>query len=769
MNVLKIFKASILMCGILLLSFMTNCMFAEDAVSNLITNGDFENKLAFWKITDGGSSGVESTVGQIDEMHYFSGLASLKVVKNSADAVWANSSLFPLKPQASYSLKIAYKTENTDNKEPVQVRLMTMTAKGKPLPKNYLWVRLGPATEWTTSEKVYDADADAEQGLITIFFNGKGNIWIDNIILQETGTNKEQTIEINGKNFSYKPRFEMADPTRQDGSLPEKNEAIIFYQRDPRMIYPDSIPQPDEKVTVLKKFAVPGEIAAYCFAVYAGTDKTLIDFQASDLTGGNNEAISGNLFQKKTVSFWKQAASGARPSYYIIPELLENFEKLKITSNSSRIFWLQLKVPDEVKSGRYSGKVKLVFENNQTSELPLSLNILPFKLEETKASWMMFTSVPAGKFMPRSFTRAEQVRYFRDMSEYGITGIIPLRIFPVYDYNAGKIENLKFAPMSFADLFSIMKEAGLKGPFVWEMEHILELGLIEKITGKKKSGIKWPLEENSLPAVQDGFKFILSEVDKTVRKHDMDWYYFGIDEPANEGRMPQALWEWTMARQAGVKIATAVYYYDHLAPIAPHVDVDINVFQGDSQESFKKFQNLAETNNFKYWFLGAGCYGGQEGGLMPNRYLCGFLFYKLGAPAHVSWFYQWVKGSPDDDFDGATDGCKDACITYPCSSNSAGEVSLSTLQWEGIREGIIDYKYADTLQKYINRADDKKLDKEAEKARRVLAKVMAAVPWRLEYEAGNCYSKPGNFSSDLADKLRWLLAEEISRLKELLK
>ena len=157
---------------------------------------------------------------------------------------------------------------------------------------------------------------------------------------------------------------------------------------------------------------------------------------------------------------------------------------------------------------------------------------------------------------------------------------------------------------------------------------------------------------------------------------------------------------------------------------------------------------------------------------MPNRYQAGFLFYKSGARAEVSWIYQEIKNSPWTDFHrtsvvGGED--KDACITYPAHNISADKVTISTLQWEGIREGIDDYKYLYTLKEYIKEARNKGYIKEAENTEKRLNELLESMPWADTWQCGNSYSNPGNFTNETATKYRWLIATEIMKLQRLIR
>lgn len=716
---------------------------------NLIDNADFENGLSGWSVND--QNTATGTASQYSSV-VFDASSVLIVEKPGEELTLASSLSFPLHPNTPYSLSIRYKTQNTDTPYPLQVR-MTVKGNGHAQVNNYLWLSLPPSSDWTTREikgNAYFTGNPADTGYITIFFNGTGKFWVDKVGVQE------ELLDINGKKYVYEPRAQVPDPPR-----PYIN-SITIYQRGPRAVYPGSVPQIGEDVSSLTKSAAPNERAALHFAVYAPQDELLQDIQISDLTNANGDIIPGSIFQKKIVDSWTQRTAYYKDSYYVIPEKINDFEPADIKAGGSQLLWLPFQVPANAAAGEYQGTIQLQFGDGTTRQIPLSFQVMSFDLVSPQADWIMYTSLPINNAITGApFTHDQQVKYFRDMSDYGITGLLPQLILPEYDYINGQVTNIHFEPMQFNELFSITNEAGLNGPTIWYTGYLLESNLILNITGQPPNG-GFPYAENSNPEVQEGFKAIISAAKQQLDPKG-EWYYMGIDEPHNGGRLPQYEWEAQLAREAGAHTAATVYPYDAVTQLAPLLDVDVNSFLGNSQTEYDNYMALAQQQSFDYWYLGAGCYTGQEGGLMPNRYLSGFLFYKLGVPAHAIWTYQRFKDDPSNDFDGGGSEMKDFCITYPSADND--NASISTLQWEGIREGIIDYKYAATLQKYIDLAEQNNLPAEAAAGRQVMSNVMAAVPWRLDYQPENSYSEPGNFTNEKADELRSMLANEITRLK----
>ncbi|MDD5599234.1 MAG: DUF4091 domain-containing protein, partial [Victivallaceae bacterium] len=107
-------------------------------------------------------------------------------------------------------------------------------------------------------------------------------------------------------------------------------------------------------------------------------------------------------------------------------------------------------------------------------------------------------------------------------------------------------------------------------------------------------------------------------------------------------------------------------------------------------------------------------------------------FYKSGAIGEVSFVYQRLgkTGDPFDDFDANKySEPKDAYIVYPAEN---GKDIIPTLQWEGIREGIDDYKYIYTLEELIKENKKHPLTRNhAEKTEKKLKELLSSCPWGI--------------------------------------
>ena len=118
-------------------------------------------------------------------------------------------------------------------------------------------------------------------------------------------------------------------------------------------------------------------------------------------------------------------------------------------------------------------------------------------------------------------------------------------------------------------------------------------------------------------------------------------------------------------------------------------------------EQAREIVEEARRAGQQMWVYSSGCYEGQVGNLRRNRYATGFQFYNFGVAGAMSWTFQRPLG--DNAFnDFSEDRGRQWCIVLP-DPEHPGQ-NLDTPQWEAIRQGWLDYRYAATLVRAIERA-----------------------------------------------------------------
>jgi hypothetical protein len=539
------------------------------------------------------------------------------------------------------------------------------------------------------------------------------------------------------KVFTFEPRAPEPDPANLSLAVP------VAYRRPPRHIYPGSIPQDFELISEGSTFTTPGDYAVWYFAIHnPEQERQLQLLSISALRNGNNE-LPADSIAISNVHFWDYPRGPY--TYYEIPELIYPQEEIILPPDGNRIFWLQTRLAEDCPPGMYSGKLE-VRCGEETIALPVRLRVLPFRLKTPPDMvWSVMSSLHVNP--QKRYSDELTVRYMRDILDYGVTSIS-------YSLSAeATVEKFQRR----------RKAAGMNGPVVCR---IYEGAIAARRCGKKLVE-RWFDD----PEIRQAAVAYIREVDGWMKKYGGpgydDWYYMGTDEPHN-GRMELVAWQNRLAKEAGVKTASNVYGPRYVNELAPDLDISCNSFIGQNQKVYQELQELSgKYPSLRYWYLGGGCYGGQEGGLMPNRLESGFQSYKLGVSGHVSYTYQAHKrGGPNSDpMDNFGTG-KSYGMTYPVAKPTPEKVTIFSLEWEGIREGITDYKYLYTLEQMLKEAEQAGRAEAATAARQTLTEILGYIPWREDRASGNGITETQYFNNDTAEKLRAMAATAILTLQE---
>ncbi|MGE0867446.1 MAG: glycoside hydrolase domain-containing protein [Kofleriaceae bacterium] len=599
---------------------------------------------------------------------------------------------------------------------------------------------------------------------------GSGSVSFDAATLTRIDASTRTTQLVGNTRFLFTPRTDLADAALSSTIANQYgSRGYVHYRRtDPRFTYPNSIPQPSEVTNKLETFATPGQHAGLWFTTYGLNTVNNVQLSLNgDLvnTTNPNAKISQTNVALKMVRFWQQRSTWTTTNYYVIPELLEELSTLdapiNIGAGANQGFWVHVKVPTGTAPGTYVGHLTFNPSNKPTSTIDIEIEVLPFTLEQPPGiNWLMYSDLSEryvrGKHTGGAYTEPELTRYLTEMKEYGIRGIVD----STYSRVGGQLTFDRAG-----NIARVFKLAGMPGPLVVSggVQHMAaeQVGIPD---------LAWMTYDSRLEGAQLKAKYaqLMHDMDTIIRDEDVtSWYYYLTDEPSEREKLDLAIWEGQNVPQ-DIKTATTLYPYTQLTELAPYLDADMNAFPAISPSDSYRYRSLMATHGGRFWYLGAGTYSTQEGGLMPNRYQAGFMFYKSGGSAHVSWTYQDYEGDPFDDLDTAGVQPKDACITYPARAISTSRASISTLQFEGIREGIDDYKYLHTLKRWMQRARDSGVPAAITAANAAQAEydqLMASMPYVANWSVGDSYLRAGNFSNADAQEVRRKMKDLILDLK----
>ncbi|MBE6363237.1 MAG: hypothetical protein E7054_06240 [Lentisphaerae bacterium] len=603
---------------------------------------------------------------------------------------------------------------------------------GKKRPRVERKVTVTPGTEQTIS-----CEFLAESSSVSIAIGTVGTLELKSLHLdKQTPPAAEKTRKIGSRTVVFEPRNPLPEPKRIF-SFP------VAFKRPPRKIYQESIPQPFEEIKSVETFSTPGDYAVWHFAVHNTVDTTG-NIKITDLKHGKN-IIPAAAVKLSFVEFHDYPMGTS--NYTNMPEKILELTASTPRASGNRIFWLQTRLAKNCTPGLYTGKIEVDCGKNKLF-MPLKLKVLPFTLPTPEnMSWSMYSGIHYGQ--RRHYPLESKVAYLKDMRDYGITGLH-------HHLSGGDEDNI-------AHIQKLRKLAKMDGP-------LIIYGSMSEMKAAKKLGITLkkddPWFEN--PAICAGFTQRLKDIDHWVKKHGGDnynnWYFMGHDEPHLRPQLfKSAIAQHKLAKAAGFKSISNVYAPNYVDAMSEVIDISSNIFIGDNADTCSKLAAIGKKRNIKYWYLGGGCYNGQEGGLMPNRLQAGFLSFKLGVTGHLSYTYQ-IGDYPVDHFKSG----KVYLMTYPSAAKPApGQCpSIFTLMYEGIREGITDYKYMYALKCAIERARKNGNISGADEAQKTMQAILDRIPFLDQVNNGkDGLLQKKNFDNDTADQLRRAAAAAILKLE----
>jgi hypothetical protein len=694
--------------------------FAEEI--NIIKNGGFETGLAQWSQVQGHKEQFRFTV---DGTIFFTGSQSLRIESLPPHAndmyAWIGQSV-ALKKGKTYKLSFyVYAGSKTRGKQEIHLHW-----PGQRTYSPYEIDASGPADWHNWHKQEFYFVAQSNRVTLNIPFAGSGKMWIDEIILTEVPfSGSTGSIMRHGRIFTYQPRGKIDSPLSLVSAEEKENGYITYLRKNPRDTYSWSIPQKGEITKDIAIFATPGESVSAWFSIYALNKLSGVRVSIPD-TLNKMDGFSKEHIELRTVRSWEQRTGWRSTSYYIIPELLEKKSSVDIQEGRTQSFWLTIRIPKDMAAGEYPLKISIdPDKGGKGSLVTLTITVLPFTLKKPEGiHWSMW-------WASRGYEKisvTDMKRELADINEHGVKSLlVDISMFRDSTFKKTK-DGMHYFSAKLLEIQKIRKELQMNGPLILYFGDQLEPQVLESF-GKDMSAL---YTKESMDLITEAMKAVDRFVKETGGEEYGDWYFLGMDEPgAHAARQERTLLQYTLAKKAVIKTTTTINRSEFTKKIMPIVTSMCWAGTPSDDETNKYYQNLGP----EYWSYGSGVYTGQEGGIVPNRYICGFLFYKMQAKLQMSFMYARTGYTEDpyDDFDGNSYvEPKDAYIAYPSSDGP-----VPTLQWEGIREGINDYRYMYTLEQLLMQEEQKEEKSRVKRFAEVKERwqeLVRALSWRTSPE-----------------------------------
>ncbi len=519
----------------------------------------------------------------------------------------------------------------------------------------------------------------------------------------------------------------------------------VFRRAEPGDIRPNSTPREDELVTELPVRVTPGEFETLYFALQPLRDLPETTLQVGGFTGATGEAAPITC-ELRTVRCWPQLTDWRSPTFHVIPELLEQGGPIDLRQGRPQQYALILHVPADQAAGTYSAPVEMTGKGQRSRALLVQLEVLPFHLEAPSGiTWGLYPDTARWASFPEAQIAAELAAF----REHGMNALM---MYPMGSAKWEWKDGVLTADFSrFRTQMRLYKEAGLGGPMVISIQG--SEGFITRLTGYKR--------ETDDEQFWGAYRQLLAILRREGTEQQWPEYVIhSVDEPHSGPTLAEAIRTLSVIKEAGFRTFNTCYGKAVRESLDPYLDYrcynNIGFLSMVTPEATQALREETLASHDVFWWYGTGCYTNghliQDGNTLVNRFMGGLHFWRTGATGCWSWTFLRPKNSAYDDFDGSSQReSKDACIAYPTPD---GKALVPTLQWEGLREGVDDYRYLYTLKSLIRKAEGKagRAGEAAAQADRQIDAAIQAMPW-------NC-REGGTTTADL-DRFRALVINQI--------
>ena len=561
----------------------------------------------------------------------------------------------------------------------------------------------------------------------------------------------QQGVEIGGVVYEYvdpgEP-FQEAPRPVQNWQPPQPNQAeqaagmLAYVTSDPGEYRPYRIPKPEEHVTQLTAFLTPGEVEPVWIGVWA-----LAPLRGLRATASFPEApLSVDV---RHLHFWPQRTGWRSRQWYITPELilpcadgkktvparrgvLEQ-QSFDVAEGETAAFWLTLTAQDDAAPGVYEGTVTLGGEDRPPLVLPIRVEVLPFRLQKpADRYWLLYADV--FRWSWGRLSDEQIVAELKDFARHGITGLVevPLGTADLSEISAGRA---RFDAGAYRRIAELCQRAGLPGPHVCALggwpERVRDALGIQCDLGRQR----WPDE------IREGLKAVARAAVEATADIPQRWYFYGVDEPAGDNTY--AIQDYQAWHDGGALTYATFFDPGFLAQAKEFLTAPcFGVGLVSSETTARAAREACEKTGTEFWWYGTGSYVNpypQETFMFHNRYGAGYLFWKTGAKAQVSWTFCRPHEDVFNDFDGSQANPaepKEQATAYPHLLRpddwTTYQGAIPTIAWEALREGIDDYRYLYTLSQTIQQAKDspnRRARELANRAQETMDALVEAIPW----------------------------------------
>ena len=358
------------------------------------------------------------------------------------------------------------------------------------------------------------------------------------------------------------------------------------------------------------------------------------------------------------VKNWLQRTrhKGSGRTYWRIPELLEDNTARYALKDNTLQYYILFDIPAGTRPGVYKSKLTVTGKGIPATVIPVEFTVLPFRLE---------------KLDSRQYT----AMYNADLDRPFVT----LKSDPAFD--RARLENMRKYNMNSI----LFPEGKFSGNEKVKQLYLLANKRLDEC-GYPRFFMAWHNQTFTVEQV----KFIQKMVKETGLREIV---YYPVDEP-HFGKRHIAERMYPLVKSVpGTRSYSTVSQQD-VDSFGKYLDFRTYMITGYAKFEPERIVKECKADNAHfYWYSNAAReYPGT------NRYKAGYFAWKCESTGQLYWAYDNAQEDQWNDFDGRAN---DHNAVYVIENRI-----YSTVQWEGIREGLDDLRYIYMLEKLIKKYPD---------------------------------------------------------------
>ena len=617
-----------------------------------------------------------------------------------------------------------------------------------------------------------ELDAVARNGKLKLDFTTRSK-WIVNALAvipeKEYETAKKQYLDPEMEEISTLPpqilkkwkkvpyKSDIPEPV---WSAQHKKQGYALFSRNwAEPVWPEQFPRKSELNRAVRGFVTPGESEPLTFSIYPLKDFKKVSLQVKPFVNANGNTLGDEAVTARYVKYsWVRPNYNVHGLYYKAPEVLMPWTPRALKAKEPLRIWLSVDVPTFAQPGIYRSEAALDLDGKKLT-VPLTLRVLPFHLlKNNNVTFAQYYHHPyrnAGRAtddFSRQWweKRAEyEHAHMRDSGHEGITGSIWFtrekrtgKLIIYFDALQRQIDLMRKYGMGS---FPIPCSMGTSSLYAYYMKGAL--------MGSHIARVKMP-PAKFFEDITGIVKIIEQEA---KRRKWPELLYYPVDEPSTQGNSVAFMKEVLKAikKVPGVRTyVTADPSHRAFDPMRPYVDVWC--CQPFPFPKEKVVSDMKKQPGLEYWSYPNHNSGENDHTLsIGTRMTYGFGLWQSGFKVLIPWIY---SSTGHDQWNNLDSGSADFGVRTAPDGRP-----IPTPLWEAYREGIDDGKYIFTLETLIGRAIENGFKKEAAAAQADLDLVKKNIFIQPKYRDKDLWG------ADTFDAYRWLIAENIMRLNELLK